>query len=196
MKTWRQLLNLNDPDHDHDEKAILEVWMLAIQARYVLSDGLAVYQAVKNRRLLWATVGTHLVEGVLCSAFFLGHGSKDCFVFGLTCVLWTFLWLGAYIAMDYDNLEVKLRKRVKGLKRIKKNLSFTDMRKALGRSLDSLVEKRNVEEGGVEELEELVEVEEVDHKVEAKTEKKKITGKKQQRGRSRNRRMNNNSKTD
>lgn len=108
LQSWRLWLHLNvgldSPDHEHDEKQILIVWMLAIQTRYVLSDSYAVYMAVKKRRLLWATVSTHLVEGAICALFFLGHNSKDCFVFGLTCVIWTLLWCGAYVAMDYDRL--------------------------------------------------------------------------------------------
>ena len=57
---------------------------------------------------------THLVEGWICAMFFIGHSfilhERDCFVFGLTCMAWTLMWFGAYVAMDYDNMAVELKK--------------------------------------------------------------------------------------
>ncbi|GMI12204.1 hypothetical protein TrVE_jg9860 [Triparma verrucosa] len=146
LRSWRLFVSgtlkfdLETPDHDHDEKQILIVWMLAIQTRYVVSDSYAVFQAVKNRRLLWATVSTHLLEGAICSIFFLGHNSKDCFVFGLACVVWTALWVGAYVAMDYDRLnrlQEKILKKVKNSSKkvVKGVISFENLRQKLGGSL-------------------------------------------------------------
>lgn len=64
--------------------------------------------------LLTTPLQTHLIEGWMCAAFFLGHsillGERDCFVFGLTCMLWTLMWFGAYVALDYDNMAVELRR--------------------------------------------------------------------------------------
>jgi hypothetical protein len=140
MQAMRRLFNLDEPDHNHDEHTILHVWMMAIQARYVITDAYAVYQALRNRRLLWTTVCMHFVEGGICTIFFLGHNSRDCFVFGMTCLIWTAMWAGAYLAMDYDNvaIEVKKMKKLQGLGR-----RMTRMRRELQEKMFSDTEEEH-----------------------------------------------------
>jgi len=65
MKFFRKLLRLDDPEnpHEHNEHNVLFVWMCAIQARYIVTDLFAVYQATVNRRLLWTTVSVRREAG-------------------------------------------------------------------------------------------------------------------------------------
>lgn len=129
LKFGRKLLNLKDPNYDHDEHTILHVWMCALQFRYIITDSYAVYQAFVNRRLLFTSVSTHLLEGFVCSLFFIGHStlteSKDCFVFGFTCIVWTLVWFGAYVAMNVEKMKDKISRARQRLKRMRRAARFS-----------------------------------------------------------------------
>jgi hypothetical protein len=108
MQQGRDLLSLKS--HEHDPSVIMYVWMIAIQARYIVTDSVALYKALRDGRLLRHTIGAHGVEGFICSCAFFMHNSSDTFMFGITCVLWTVMWLLAYFLIDYDKIERPLEK--------------------------------------------------------------------------------------
>jgi len=82
--------------HNHRPKIILNTWMIAIQLRYVLTDTIAFINSLRNHNLLKYTIKIHGIESLICTFVFFLHYSKDCFVFGIVCLLWSIVWLVSY----------------------------------------------------------------------------------------------------
>jgi len=94
MDYSRYLLGLNN--HKHNPNIILNIWMIAIQIRYVITDSIIFYNSLRNRKLLEYTIKIHGVESMICAIAFLLYHRQDCFIFGLVCIIWSFLWILAY----------------------------------------------------------------------------------------------------
>jgi len=90
--------------HTHQLEYIFECWLLSIQLRYILTDCYVFYNALINHRLLKHTITIHGVEGVVCSLIFFLSYEKDCFIFGLICLGWSFMWYLAHKMIQNDNL--------------------------------------------------------------------------------------------
>ena len=90
MSYNRSILGLDN--YNHNPYIILNIWMIAIQIRYIITDTFVFYYSLQNHRLLEYTIKIHGVESIICSFVFLSHNSKDCFIFGIICIFWSFLW--------------------------------------------------------------------------------------------------------
>ena len=98
----RRLVGLED--HKHQVLTVLNVWMIAVQIRYVITDSFIFYNMFRSKLLLKYTIINHGIESILCSIVFLLHNSKDCFIFGVICMFWTSLWYFSYkILSDGSN---------------------------------------------------------------------------------------------
>lgn len=95
MRKTRILIGLNDYKHDHN--LILNLWMVAIQIRYILTDCWVLYYAYKYKNLIKYTIINHGIDGFICSVVFLSHKGNDCFIFGITCVVWTIMWFVVFL---------------------------------------------------------------------------------------------------
>lgn len=91
MRNSRFFIGLND--HNHDPYIILKIWIIGIQVRYILTDCWVFYNSIKNGNLLKYTIITHGLDSLFCSIIFFIHNSQDCFVFGIICLFWTFMWI-------------------------------------------------------------------------------------------------------
>lgn len=102
MNYSRYLLGLNY--HKHNPNIILNIWMISIQVRYVITDSIIFYNSLRNHTLLEYTITIHGIESLICAIAFLLH-RQDCFIFGLVCVLWTFLWLTSFLIIKIKNIK-------------------------------------------------------------------------------------------
>ena len=95
MIYFRYLLKLNE-HKQHNIYTVINIWMIAIQIRYVITDSIAFYQSFRSNKLLLYTIKMHGIESIICSFVFLLHNSKDCFVCGVVCIFWSILWTISY----------------------------------------------------------------------------------------------------
>jgi hypothetical protein len=94
MNYSRYLLGLNN--HNHNPNIILNIWMIAIQIRYIITDSIIFYHSLRNHTLVEYTIKIHGIESMICAIAFLLHHRQDCFIFGLVCIIWSFLWIISY----------------------------------------------------------------------------------------------------
>jgi hypothetical protein len=87
-------------EHEHGVDKIFESWLLSIQLRYIITDCYVFYNALVNHRLLKHTITIHGIEGIVCSFIFFFKYDKDYFIFGVICLIWSFLWFSASRFID------------------------------------------------------------------------------------------------
>ena len=107
MNDSREIIGLEK--HAHIPDVIIKIWIIGIQLRYVITDLWIFYNAFTNFKLLEYTIQLHLVEGLTCSLVFLFHNTKDCFIFGVMCFLWTIFWCFCYLCIYYEK---NIRKKI------------------------------------------------------------------------------------
>ena len=95
---WSRLL-IGLEKYNHRISTILNVWMIGIQIRYVITDFLVFISSLQNKKLLLYTIKVHGIESFICSIVFFSHYSHDCFIFGIICFCWTILWSIAYFIL-------------------------------------------------------------------------------------------------
>lgn len=103
MDYSRYLLGLNN--HRHNPNVILNIWMIAIQIRYVITDSIIFYNSLRNHTLIEYTITLHGIESMICAIAFLLHHRKDCFIFGLVCVVWSFMWLVSFLILKLKKIK-------------------------------------------------------------------------------------------
>ena len=108
MEYTRKFIGLKE--HIHEPYHILNIWMIAIQIRYVITDSVIFYNSFRNNELLKYTIKVHGLESLLCSITFLCHQNKDCFIFGIICILWTLLWLFSYFVIEKNLIKINFQK--------------------------------------------------------------------------------------
>ena len=99
MQYSRSIIGLKE--HKHLESVVLNVWMIAIQIRYVITDSIIFYNSLRNHQLLKYTIKIHGIESIICAITFLFHNSEDCFIFGIICIGWSMMWGASYFLVTY-----------------------------------------------------------------------------------------------
>jgi len=94
MNYTRQLLGLDY--HNHRLNNIFKAWIISIQIRYIITDLYIYYKSLVNYKLLLYTIQVHGLESMICSIIFFLFNEKDYIIFGVICLIWSFLWLIAY----------------------------------------------------------------------------------------------------
>ena len=99
MEYTRSIIGLKE--HKHLETVVLNVWMIAIQIRYVITDSIIFFNSLRNQQLLKYTIKIHGIESAICAVTFLCHNSEDCFIFGVICIGWSVMWGTSYLLVTY-----------------------------------------------------------------------------------------------